>query len=139
MGLGSSRNRSHGDQLFLSHCCGAAPHPRVPQGPLVVPGTYTVRLTVDGKSESEPLLVKMDPRVRMSQAELEALHTAQVTMTASLDELARADLQAHSVMEQLAAVQDPALAKLLATSNATLKTILEGTGPNATKHLARRR
>jgi photosystem II stability/assembly factor-like uncharacterized protein len=115
-----------------SYPIAAVPHrtPQVPQGPLVVPGTYTVRSTVDGKSETQPLMVKMDPRVRMSQAELEALHTAQATMAASLDKLAQADLQAHSVMEQLAAVQDAALAKQLAPSNATLKTILEGTGPN---------
>ena len=77
----------------------------------------------------------MDPRVHISQAELEALHTAQATMAASLGELAKADLQTHSVKEQVDAVQDPALAKQLAISNAALKTILEGTGPDATKHL----
>ena len=120
-----------------SYPIAAVPHrtPLVPQGPLVVPGTYTVRLTVDGKSETAPLLVRMDPRVHMSQSELEALHTAQTTMASSLDELAKADLQAHSVMEQVSAVQDPALAKQLATSSAALKTILDGTGPNATKRL----
>jgi hypothetical protein len=32
-------------------------------------------------------------------------------------------------------VQDPALAKQLATSSAALKTILDGTGPNATKRM----
>ncbi len=117
-----------------SYPIAAVPHrtPLVPQGPLVAPGTYTVRLTVDGRSETQQLRVKMDPRVHMSQAELEALHAAQVTMAAALDELAKADLQAHSVMEQVGAVQDPALSKQLATSNAALKTILEGTGPNAT-------
>jgi hypothetical protein len=31
---------------------------------LVLPGTYTVRLTVGGKTLSQPLVVKMDPRVR---------------------------------------------------------------------------
>jgi hypothetical protein len=106
--------------------------PLVPQGPLVVPGTYTVRLTVDGKSEMQQLQVKMDPRVHMSQAELEALHTAQTKMAASLDELAKADLQAHSVMEQLAALPDAALARQLSRSSAALKTILEGIGSNAT-------
>ena len=30
--------------------------------PLVLPGTYTVRLTVSGKSYSQPLVVKADPR-----------------------------------------------------------------------------
>ncbi|HTU49107.1 MAG TPA: hypothetical protein VMF56_00855 [Acidobacteriaceae bacterium] len=120
-----------------SYPISAVPHrtPLVPQGPLVVPGTYTVRLTVDGKTETQTVLVKMDPRVHMSQVELEALHTAQVTMAASLDALAKADLQAHSVMEQVTAIKDPALAKQLATSSAALKTIIDGTGPNATKRL----
>ena len=34
--------------------------------PWVLPGTYTVRLTVDGKSSTQPLVVKMDPRVKTS-------------------------------------------------------------------------
>ncbi len=37
--------------------------PRGPQGPLVPPGNYTVRLTVAGKSLEQPLRVRMDPRV----------------------------------------------------------------------------
>ena len=40
-------------------------------GPLVVPGTYQVKLTVDGHSQSTPLEVKLDPRVRASQSDLE--------------------------------------------------------------------
>lgn len=31
-------------------------------GPLVAPGTYTVRVTVDGKSYTQPLVVRADPR-----------------------------------------------------------------------------
>ena len=42
-----------------------------PQGPFVVPGTYEVRLTVDGKTYKQPLTVTMDPRVKITQAELE--------------------------------------------------------------------
>lgn len=37
--------------------------PRVPQGVLALPGTYTVKLTVDGNSETQPLELRMDPRV----------------------------------------------------------------------------
>jgi hypothetical protein len=33
-----------------------------PQGEWMPPGTYTVRLTVDGKSYTQPLVVKPDPR-----------------------------------------------------------------------------
>ena len=35
-----------------------------PRVPTVLPGNYTVKLTVDGKSYTEPLLVKPDPRVK---------------------------------------------------------------------------
>jgi hypothetical protein len=34
-----------------------------PKGPWVVPGTYTVKLTANGRSYTQPLTVKMDPRV----------------------------------------------------------------------------
>ncbi len=40
-------------------------------GPMAVPGNYTVKLTVAGKSYTAPLEVKSDPRVTTSMAELE--------------------------------------------------------------------
>jgi len=36
----------------------------LPQGPLVVPGSYRVRLTVAGKTYEQPLVILPDPRVR---------------------------------------------------------------------------
>jgi hypothetical protein len=44
------------------------PTPALPEGPLAPPGTYTVRLTVDGKSLTQPLSLKLDPRVRVAPA-----------------------------------------------------------------------
>lgn len=116
----------------------AVPHrtPLTPQGPLVLPGTYTVRLAVDGHSESQPLVVKMDPRVRVSAADLEALHTEQVAMATFLDALAKADLAAHSVTEQLTAPQNSALTAQLIPYTDALKTLLSGTAPSASKHMA---
>ena len=35
-----------------------------PKGPWVLPGTYTVKLTANGRSVTQPLTVKMDPRVK---------------------------------------------------------------------------
>ena len=52
----------------------AIPHetPRQqPQGPLVVPGVYTVELTLDGQTQKQTLHVGLDPRVGASQADLE--------------------------------------------------------------------
>jgi len=44
--------------------------PRDPRGPWVVPGTYTVRLTVNGKTYTQPLTVRVDPRVKTPTATL---------------------------------------------------------------------
>src|SRR6267143_632612 len=41
------------------------------RGPLALPGKYQVRLTVDGKSQSAPLEIKLDPRVQVGQVDLE--------------------------------------------------------------------
>ena len=35
-----------------------------PRAPWVAPGNYTVRLTVDGKTQTQPLVVKQDTRVK---------------------------------------------------------------------------
>lgn len=40
--------------------------PLYPLGPFVLPGTYSVKLMVDGKALTQPLIVKMDPRVKTS-------------------------------------------------------------------------
>jgi photosystem II stability/assembly factor-like uncharacterized protein len=40
--------------------------PSEPRGPLVSPGQYTIRLSVNGKSHTQPMTVKMDPRVKMA-------------------------------------------------------------------------
>ncbi len=42
-----------------------------PQGSFVVPGRYEVRLTVDGKTYKQWLTVEMDPRLKVTQAELQ--------------------------------------------------------------------
>jgi photosystem II stability/assembly factor-like uncharacterized protein len=44
--------------------------PPEPRGPWVPPGKYTVRLTVDGRTTEQPLVVRMDPRVPASEAVL---------------------------------------------------------------------
>jgi hypothetical protein len=113
----------------------AVPHrtPLEPQGPLVAPGTYTVRLTAGGHSESAPLVVKMDPRVQTSVDDLKALYATQTMMAASLDTLAKADLAAHSVREQLDAPENAAHAAQFESFKAKLRTLLDGTGAAAEK------
>ncbi len=45
-----------------------------PTSPWVMPGTYTARLTVDGKTYNQSFIVKMDPRVKTSSKDLAAQH-----------------------------------------------------------------
>jgi hypothetical protein len=51
--------------------------PASPEGPLVLPGTYTVKLTVDGTSYTQHVTVKNDARSPVSAANLVAQHALQ--------------------------------------------------------------
>ncbi|HEV2181449.1 MAG TPA: glycosyl hydrolase [Gemmatimonadaceae bacterium] len=42
------------------------------QGPVAVPGAYAVRLTVNGQSQTQSFVLRKDPRVHATQADLEA-------------------------------------------------------------------
>jgi photosystem II stability/assembly factor-like uncharacterized protein len=81
----------------------AIPHdtPRYPRGPSVLPGTYTVRLTVDGKTLSAPLAVKMDPRVKIPPAALENKFQTEARLASILSESSDAVFHAKSIQEQL--------------------------------------
>jgi photosystem II stability/assembly factor-like uncharacterized protein len=52
----------------------AIPHdtPKEPRGPWAPPGRYTVRLTQNGRTQSQPLELRMDPRVKTDAAGLRA-------------------------------------------------------------------
>ncbi len=54
--------------------------PREPLGPAVLPGTYTVKLTTGGISHTEPLIVRMDPRVHMTPEEIMQQHDLGLSM-----------------------------------------------------------
>jgi hypothetical protein len=91
----------------------AVPHntPRVPEGPLALPGTYTVRLAAGGKTLTAPLTVKMDPRVTASPADLNKLFQLESRLAAILTDSAKADLEAHSAREQIEKLSQKAAAE----------------------------
>ena len=78
--------------------------PKSPQGMFVLPGTYQVRLTVDGRQYRQAVVVRIDPRVRSSVADL----TLQFKLSRSVDETLR----------KLAAARADVDAKLRAVSGA---------------------
>ena len=81
----------------------AVPHdtPRLPQGPRVLPGVYTVRLTTDGRTLSAPLTVKMDPRVKTATAGLQRQFDIETQLASMMTRSTIAIRQARSVQEQV--------------------------------------
>ena len=69
-GVGSGRG---GEGLPIS----AVPYDTVPAPttPWAAPGTYTVKLTVDGKTYSQPIVVKADPRVKTPALAMQQVYT----------------------------------------------------------------
>jgi photosystem II stability/assembly factor-like uncharacterized protein len=54
--------------------------PASPEGPLAPPGVYTLKLTVSGKSYTQPLTVRNDPRSPASLADLRAQHALAIKL-----------------------------------------------------------
>jgi hypothetical protein len=81
----------------------AIPHdtPRYPVGPTALPASYTVRLTVDGKTSTATLTVKMDPRVKTSTLGLQKKFKAETRLASIFSETSQAFLQGSSIREQL--------------------------------------
>jgi len=88
----------------------AVPHdtPRNPRGPRALPSSYSVRLTVDGKSFTSPLIVKLDPRVKTSTAALQQQFDLEVRLASLLNNSSEALLQARSIREQLSQLSEKA-------------------------------
>jgi photosystem II stability/assembly factor-like uncharacterized protein len=71
------------------------------RGPLALPGKYQVRLTVNGKSATAPFEVKLDPRVTVSQGDLEKQFKLQMDVREQLNRVYEAVNQIQDVREQL--------------------------------------
>jgi photosystem II stability/assembly factor-like uncharacterized protein len=102
--------------------------PSEPRGPLVLPGEYRVRLTVNGKTHSEPLTVKMDPRVKTP---FEGLRQQFATALGAWDAIRRANAalgEIRSVRSQLRARPERADKGLLAAIDAFDKRVAEVQG-----------
>jgi len=82
----------------------AVPHqtPRTPEGPLALPGNYTVRLIAGDTHLTAPLAIRMDPRVEATAGDLDKLFTLETKLAAMTSASSEASLQAHSLREQIA-------------------------------------
>jgi hypothetical protein len=70
--------------------------PKEPRGMFVNPGTYQVRLTAGGRSVRQAVAVRMDPRVRMTAADL----TLQLRLSKSIDDMLRQLAAAQASIRQ---------------------------------------
>jgi hypothetical protein len=75
--------------------------PEYPLGAWVLPGNYTVKLTVDGKSYTQPLVVRMDPRITTSLDDLRKQHDIELGATEGMNDSYESLEQVQSVRAQL--------------------------------------
>jgi hypothetical protein len=107
-----------------------------PHGPLALPGTYTVKLMVDGATYTQTLVVHNDPRIGESAAVMSALRAQnKLAMAAwqSMKDSYAANEEVAAVRAQLAAVARGSLPPDVATAatalGAKLATIGGARGP----------
>jgi hypothetical protein len=88
-----------------------------PEGPLALPGTYTLRLTVDGKSYTQPVTVRPDPRSTATAAGLAAQQTLQMKIVKGMQAAWDGYQQATALRESVDHLTVP-------NANAEVKTAL---------------
>ena len=83
---------------------GAVPHRTYPavNSPWVAPGAYVVRLTANGQSQTQPITVKMDPRVKITP-EVQQIFTLTTQMENQAMTAAAAYNEARALVEKLKA------------------------------------
>lgn len=103
-----------------SYPIAAVPHNTAPAptSPWAMPGQYTVVLTAGGKSYSQPLMVKMDPRVKTPLAGLREQFTESMRLYEELLKVSPAFDQATELRKQLAGLKKQAQGETLAEVNA---------------------
>jgi hypothetical protein len=109
----------------------AVPHdtPRYPLGPLVMPGKYQARLIAGGHTETAEFIVKMDPRVQASPAELQQQFDLEVKLASAVTQISEAVTQARTVHEQIAKLLDQSAGQLkdsLESVDRKLSELLDG-------------
>ena len=75
--------------------------PKYPLGAWVLPGNYTAKLTVNGKTYTQPLVVKMDPRITTSSADLRKQFEMESGSVEGMNQSYEALAQVRSLRAQL--------------------------------------
>ena len=75
--------------------------PLAPLGAWALPGTYTVKLTISGQSYTQPLTLKMDPRITTSLEDLHKQYDLQAGAVEGMDDTYESLEQVKSVRAQI--------------------------------------
>jgi hypothetical protein len=107
--------------------------PQLPLGAWAMPGSYTVRLTVDGKVYTQPLTVRMDPRIKTSDADLRKQVEMEAGIVEGMNETFEALQQVRSLRPQITDRTKKASGALVDSLNTLDKQAaqLEGTSQGA--------
>jgi photosystem II stability/assembly factor-like uncharacterized protein len=88
------------------------------RGPVIVPGTYTVKLTVGDKTQSQQFVVKSDPRLKTTPADYSAQLSLSIQIRDKLSQVNQAVVDIRAAKKQLedyaARLKDDAAAKKVA-------------------------
>ena len=79
--------------------------PEMPRGPLALPGTYRVRFTANHVTVERPLTLIMDPRVKISAADLRQQFTSERDIIMQIRKLYAAAEEAVGYREQLSSLR----------------------------------
>ena len=90
-----------------------------PRGIAALPGLYTVKLTLGGKTFTQPLVVKMDPRSKIPLADLQQQFAAATEVAHSEADITRAQREVQQLRSQIRQLRPQA------QSNATLASALD--------------
>ncbi len=93
----------------------AIPHdtPLAPEGVLALPGRYTVKLSVDGRTYAQPLTLKMDPRASITAVQLHSQYAlaqkivSLMAKTSSNKRLARYNMQLSALLDAVESADAP--------------------------------
>jgi photosystem II stability/assembly factor-like uncharacterized protein len=108
--------------LFHEFPSSAVPHdtPLYPLGPTVLPGSYTARLTVEGRSITEPLTVRMDPRVKTSPEGLAKQYRLASRIADAMDRNTQAAQEVGALRQQVEKLSKQAAHRPVAQALAAL-------------------
>ncbi|MBC7921018.1 MAG: glycosyl hydrolase [Ferruginibacter sp.] len=96
------------------------------KGPLATPGTYRVRLTVDGKTWTQPFQIVKDPRIATTPAEFKEQFDLLVNIRSRLNELRAAVKDIRRMRQELDSTSRTSSSRTSASSTGAVQTAGKG-------------